>query len=374
VGASRDQVYSSLKMSSALSRPETSHPSPPRSEPEPHRTGAVGERPFLPSVAVVGAGNMGRHHARLLSQNRNVGDVVICDPDPRRRSALQLDYPVETVADLDALLERRPLPSAAVVAVPTHLHHPIGSRLLSTGIPCLIEKPIAASLEEADDLERMARERGVTLAVGHVERFNPAVRELKRLIDGDVIGEAKLLIARRAGPGPLPSKDRDSDVIIDIGIHDIDVLMYLLGGVPKSVFAAGGRSELSPVVVDYAAITLDFGGVVAQIQVDWVSPCKVRRLDVVGTGGMATLEYITQDLSLYMPAGAPRADDFSQLVMAARANPSGQRVEVKPSEPLAVELDGFIEKVATGLGQVVTATEARAALAVAVAASEQLSL
>jgi UDP-N-acetylglucosamine 3-dehydrogenase len=150
--------------------------------------------------------------------------------------------------------------------------------------------------------------------------------------------------------------------------------LYLLGAVPKSIFAAGGRSQLSPVVVDYAAITLDFQGIVAQIQVDWVSPCKVRRLDVVGTGGMAVLEYITQDLSLYMPAGAPRADDFSQLVMAARANPSGQRVEVKPAEPLAVELEGFIDRVRTGSGQVVTATEARAALAIAVAASQQLTV
>jgi UDP-N-acetylglucosamine 3-dehydrogenase len=364
-------------MSSAFSRPETSAPSSigaDGGQSEFRRKRDVEEGLFLPSVAVVGAGNMGRHHARLLSQNRKVGEVVICDPDGQRRSALQLDFSVAAVGDLDALLQRQPLPSAAVVAAPTHLHHQIGSRLLSTGIPCLIEKPIAASLEEADDLDRIAKDQGVTLAVGHVERFNPAVRELKRLIDGDVIGEAKLLIARRAGPGPLPPKDRDSDVIIDIGIHDIDVLMYLLGGVPTSIFAAGGRSELSPVVVDYAAITLDFDGVVAQIQVDWVSPCKVRRLDVVGTGGMATLEYITQDLSLYMPAGAPRADDFSQLVMAARANPSGQRVEVKPAEPLAVELDGFIDKVATGVGQVVTATEARAALAVAVAASEQLSL
>jgi UDP-N-acetylglucosamine 3-dehydrogenase len=362
-------------MSSAFSGPETSARSLLGADSgQSRRKGGVEEGPLLPSVAVVGAGTMGRHHARLLSQNRKVGQVVVCDPDGQRRSALQLDYSVEAVADLDALLDRRPLPSAAVVAVPTHLHHQVGSRLLSLGIPCLIEKPIAANLEDADDLERIAKERGVTLAVGHVERFNPAVRELKRLIDGDVIGEAKLLIARRAGPGPLPSKDRDSDVIIDIGIHDIDVLLYLLGAVPKSIFAAGGRSQLSPVVVDYAAITLDFQGIVAQIQVDWVSPCKVRRLDVVGTGGMAVLEYITQDLSLYMPAGAPRADDFSQLVMAARANPSGQRVEVKPAEPLAVELEGFIDRVRTGSGQVVTATEARAALAIAVAASQQLTV
>jgi predicted dehydrogenase len=177
-------------MSSAFSGPETSARSLLGADSgQSRRKGGVEEGPLLPSVAVVGAGTMGRHHARLLSQNRKVGQVVVCDPDGQRRSALQLDYSGEAVADLDALLDRRPLPSAAVVAVPTHLHHQVGSRLLSLGIPCLIEKPIAANLEDADDLERIAKERGVTLAVGHVERFNPAVRELKRLIDGDVIGE-----------------------------------------------------------------------------------------------------------------------------------------------------------------------------------------
>ena len=329
---------------------------------------------MLGTVAVVGGGNMGRHHARLLSRNRRVGEVVVCDPDEERRVAIQRDFPVVVVRDVDSLLLHRPFPSAAVVAVPTHLHHRIGSRLLSAGIPCLIEKPMAASLDEADELGALADQFGVVLAVGHVERFNPAVRELKRLIDRGVIGEVKLLIARRAGPGPVPAEDRDSDVVVDIGIHDIDVLMYLLGAEPESVFSTGGRSKLSPFVADYAAITLDFEGVVAQIQVDWVTPRKVRRLDAVGTEGMATLEYITQDLVLYMPGGALRADDFSELVMAARANPSGQRVQVKPAEPLAVELDGFLDHVATGSGDIVTAREARAALAIAVAASARLKL
>ena len=328
----------------------------------------------MPKVVVVGAGNMGRHHVRLLSQSRRVGEVVVCDPDEARRSTLQRDFGVTTAADLRTVLAEGPLPKMALVAVPTHLHHEIGAELLSKGIACLIEKPIAATLAEADELDRLAADQGVTLAVGHVERFNPAVRELKRLMDAGVIGEIKLLLARRAGPGPLPAEERDSDVIVDIGIHDIDVVMFLLGAEPKNVFSSGGRSKLSPVVADYAAVTLDFDGVVAQVQVDWVSPYKVRRLDVVGTEGMAALEYVTQDLVLYMPGGPPRADDFSQLVMAARANPSGQRVTVTPAEPLAVELDGFISAVLTGSGDIVTAGEARAALATAIAASTQLAV
>ena len=174
-------------------------------------------------AAVIGCGSMGRNHVRVLSELADVELAAIVDTDQAAATALARGRLLSLYNDVETLLEKERV-DIAVVATPTSQHASVTLALLQRGIHCLVEKPIAPTLEEAGAIAKAAETAGVVLAVGHVERYNPAIIALKERLAGD---DVYALIARRTGP--FPDRIRDVDVITDLATHDIDIMLWLTG-------------------------------------------------------------------------------------------------------------------------------------------------
>ena len=316
---------------------------------------------------MVGAGGMGARHLLKLGEIPGVVVAGLVDPDPAT-DALSASHGVQRYPDVGALLAAHVV-DAACVATPTPTHHAVVRRLIDAGIHVLVEKPIAATLEEADDLIAAAAAAGIVLAVGHVERHNPAVQELRRLVADGTLGTISSIVARRVGGVPL--REPATDVVLDLAVHDIDVMAFVLGGEP-SLLAAHGSRTFQGSRHDSAEILLKIGTASGFIQANWVTPTKVRTLTVTGSHGLAEANYVTQQLTLFETAWIEDAADFGEFVDAF-GRPRQLELPVARQEPLWRELAAFVQDVRDGeISQSVSATDARRALALALEASGAL--
>ncbi len=272
-------------------------------------------------VGVVGLGAMGQHHVRLYSQ-LGCNLVGVADASPERAKQIGTKYDIPYYSDYRELLTQV---EAVSIAVPTSLHSAVAMDFLERGIHCLVEKPIASRLDEADQMIYAAERNQATLAVGHIEQFNPAVTKLKNILDDGVLGRPLIISTRRVGP--FVSRIRDVGVVIDSAVHDIGVVRYLVGKEPISVFSRVG--SIKHPKDDHAIIVLDFGGTTASIEVNWFTPLKVRTLVVTGSEGIAYLDYIEQKLTVY--------DSHGGLVPF-----------IPKEEPLKLELQDFLRSLEGG--------------------------
>ena len=241
-------------------------------------------------VGVVGLGWMGRVHLRNYTEMANVEVVGVVDVDPKALEEVAVQFGVNTYQSLDDLLENDL--DAMSVCVPTSLHHETGLKIIEKKINLIIEKPLAATAAEGEELVRRAADMGVKLMVGHVERFNPAVSRVKELVGDDVIS---IQIER---VGPYPPRIQDVGVIKDLGSHDIDLIRYLTGSEFKSVYSVCssslGKHE------DSALITAEMeNGVLANITTNWVTPYKGRRINVACESKYIQANLITQEVKEY---------------------------------------------------------------------------
>lgn len=241
-------------------------------------------------VGVVGLGWMGRVHLRNYTEMADVEVVGVVDVDEKAREEVSAQFGVRTFASLDDLLDLGP--DAMSVCVPTSLHHETGLKVMDRGVNVIIEKPLAATAAEGEELVAKAREKGVALMVGHVERFNPAVARVKELVGDDVIS---IQIER---VGPYPPRIQDVGVIKDLGSHDIDLIRYLTGSEFKTVYAVCstsiGKHE------DSALITAEMeNGVLANITTNWVTPYKGRQINVACESKYIRANLITQEVKEY---------------------------------------------------------------------------
>jgi len=268
-------------------------------------------------LGVVGLGNMGQHHARLYSQMGLL--VAVADSNPERAREMGELYGVyytHCYQDLFYMVD------AVSVVVPTTLHQKVAVDFLSQGVHVLVEKPIAFHTTEAQEMVGAALRKGVNLAVGHIEHFNPAVVKLKEVIDSGTLGKLLTISTRRVGP--FVPRVRDVGVVIDSATHDIGVLCYLLGKAPRTVFSRTGNERSNK--EDYAFMTLDFGETIGAIEVNWFTPHKVRTLTATGTNGVASLDYIEQTLVIR------NSHDLTVC-------------DVENCEPLKLELEDFIQSI-----------------------------
>jgi predicted dehydrogenase len=272
---------------------------------------------------------MGINHARVYGEMEGVELVAVADPsDERRRLAARppLAGSLRTYADYSEMLARERLDLVSV-AVPTRLHREVSLAALERRVATLVEKPIAAEVEEARAILAAADEAGCQLMVGHVERFNPAVQELKRRLEAGELG--RIFLARAERVGPFPQRTRDVGVVQDLATHDIDVMRFLLGSEVERVYAeteAGLRTEHEDLL---SAVLRFSSGVVGLLEVNWLTPTKVRRLAMVGEAGMFVVDYLTQELT----GGGEGAMTC---------------IPVEKKEPLRAELEAFVESVARG--------------------------
>lgn len=296
-------------------------------------------------VAVVGVGYLGQHHARIYSELPGVELVGVVDLDFARAEQIAALHRCQPFSDVAALFGKI---DAASVVVPTGAHFKVAKALLENGIDLLLEKPMTSTLEEADQLLALSERKGRTLQVGHVERFNAGVRKLK-----ENVGLAKFIECHRMGP--FAERGTDVHVILDLMIHDIDIILSLVPAELVEIRAVG-----VPVLsgqIDIANVRLAFSnGCVANVTASRVSRERLRKIRIFQTEAYLSLDYILQELIV-----ARRMTSPGEVKPTVTLN----KIEIAKEEPLKEELGAFVESVRTRSFPRVSGQEGRKALAVA---------
>jgi UDP-N-acetylglucosamine 3-dehydrogenase len=246
------------------------------------------------NAAVIGCGSWGRNHARVYSELPNVNLVAVADTAPVAANEVAEKYRVKPYTESAKLLED---PDIQLVSIctPTVTHARLALQAIEHGKHVLVEKPMTNTVKEAKTLIKASKKRGVTLTVGFVERFNPAVQEAHRRIAKGEIGGVILAHTRRVSQRPL--RIGDVGVIKDLAIHDIDITSILFNEEPRTIYATAG--SIAHQFEDYANINIGYPeNRTAFIEANWLTPKKVRQLNVTGTKGIMTVDYITQQLTI----------------------------------------------------------------------------
>jgi predicted dehydrogenase len=294
-------------------------------------------------LAVVGVGHLGRHHARVAASLPGATLVGIHDHNGRRADEVAREFDLRTLPDLEAVAREA---EAAVIATPTVSHAAVAGFLLERGLDVMVEKPITASLREADDLLALARARGRIVQVGHVERYNPAVETALAMVARPLFIEVHRL-------GVFTRRSLDVDVVLDLMIHDLQIVQALAGG-PAVEIRAAGLPVLTP-LLDIANARIAFeGGCVANLTASRVSFSKVRKLRIFAP---------ELSVSVDMQARTVKAFRLSREKGGAEIVPS--EVPVPDEEPLVRELADFARAVRTRQEPLVSGDSGRNALALA---------
>jgi len=301
---------------------------------------------------------MGANHARVLGETPGVELVAVADADSERVGKTIAGRPIPGFPDSATLL-REMKPDIVSVVVPTQLHEEVALQVIAAGAHLLVEKPIAASMEAAHRIADAAREAGVLLTVGHIERFNPAVQALKQRLDSGQGGRVLQVRARRVGP--FPHRIRDVGVIHDLGPHDIDIMRYILGDEIERVYAEA-RSHIATGNEDMFAGLIRFhGGAMGMLDINWLTPTKERSLTVLCEKGMFVVDYAAQSLAFFENFDAAAREGRYASVTEGPMT----RYPIANREPLKVELEAFRDAVVNGGPPPVSARDGMIALAVA---------
>ena len=300
-------------------------------------------------VGVVGVGSMGRNHARVYDELPEADLVGVADADVERASEVA-DAHATRASDAPELLDAA---DAVSIVVPTPYHADVLSDCIDAGVHALVEKPFVADVKTGRELAARARSAGVTLQVGHIERFNPAVRTVAEVVENlDVLA----VDAERLGP-PL-DRDLGSNVVHDLMIHDLDVVCALLRDTPDSVTAAGGHDG------QYATATCTFSdGVVASFTASRVTQQKVRRLAITARECQVLVDYTDQSVEIHRSSAPEYVAGNGGF--RHRTESVVERPMVDNGEPLAHELSAFLEAIRDGTEPVVTAEDGLRALELA---------
>ncbi|MGA8743717.1 MAG: Gfo/Idh/MocA family oxidoreductase [Terracidiphilus sp.] len=333
-------------------------------------------------VAVIGAGAFGRNHLRVYREleiaDQGVALVAAVEPDAARASEVVAKYAIPVFASIEDLLAANLQVDAATVAVPTQHHHAVASVLLEGGLDLLVEKPIAATLAQADELLVLAEKYNRILQPGHLERFNPAVLAVQPHLRRPMFFEAHRLSI-------FTPRSLDVDVVLDLMIHDLDIVLTMANSSVREVRAVG-LPILSP-KVDIANVRVEFeSGCVANFTASRVSTERVRKLRFFQPRSYVSIDYARQDLLAIRldasitpeiaaaiaggrvdPAVMAQLAAASNAGVAASPNPglSFLKPPVTPGEPLRLEIQSFLESVRTRREPLVTARQGRNALALA---------
>lgn len=313
-------------------------------------------------VAVIGAGAMGRNHARVYSEMPDTRLVGVADQNCAIAQALTRRYGGQAYNDVRCLFDEQK-PDAVSISVPTVFHREVALEAIDRGIHLLVEKPIAYTVHEAEEIIAAARASRVCLMIGHVERFNPAVIQLKVRMQRGELGRIFQIDARRQGP--FPARLTDVGVVIDLAVHDLDVMTYITDARISRVFAETERRIHSTYEDLLTALVRLDDGTVGTLTINWLTPTKIRELLVTGERGMFRVDYLTQDL--YFFENATASGDEWETLRALRGVSEGSMMRhvVNKVEPLRAELDSFLAAARGDSHVSVTGEDGLAALSVA---------
>ena len=304
-------------------------------------------------VGVIGLGFMGSNHLRVYSEMEGVNLIAVADRDEETVRRAVRGRTVRPYTDYRRMLESERLDAVSIV-VPTKLHREVALAAIASGVGVLIEKPIGSNVEEGLQIEEAARTSGITVAVGHIERFNPAVGKLKQRLGADLLGEVYQVQARRVGP--FQQRQRDVGVVHDLATHDVDVMRFVLGAEVRRLHAVARRGIRTGFEDTLFAILEFDNGMAGLLDINWISPVKVRELRLVGERGALSLNYVSQELHHY------QVETPSEQVEQAASSSEDTGLEMMKREPLREELEAFVRAVASKERPVVDCSDAIIAL------------
>ncbi|NLL37284.1 MAG: Gfo/Idh/MocA family oxidoreductase [Fretibacterium sp.] len=303
-------------------------------------------------VGVVGVGHLGQHHARVYTELLDARLVGVADLDEQRAQTIGEHLGVPAYSSMERLIERQ-APDAISIVVPTSFHYEVARKAMEAGIHVLIEKPVTTRPDEAEELLYLAEQNDLVLQVGHIERFNSAVRYISQTTHNPIYLESKRI-------GPFTSRINDVGVVLDLMIHDIDIIMSLVPSPIRRIAAAGRCIYTKHEDIADAQITFE-NGVVAHILVSRVSEKKLRQLDIMEPERHITVNYETQDV---------------QISRCVRENNGLTEILERPifpkSEPLKLELAHFISCVRERRQPLVGIRDGKRALEVALEVLRQI--
>ncbi len=308
-------------------------------------------------IVVIGAGVMGKNHARVLSNLGHLAGVIDVDEESARLIGKRYNVPYSSkIEDLNF--------DSAVIATPTVTHYEIGKKLIGEGKNVLIEKPFTHEIERGEELIELAKEMDVILAVGHIERFNPIVEFFKKMNNGD-----NLITIGAKRVSNFPRRIRDVGVIMDLGVHDIDVFRYIVGEISE-VYARGGRIK-NEKYDDHSSILFSFkNGRTGYLETNWLTPKKVRKLWLTFVDYYAEGDYIGQWVEI--SSEKLKLDEFNAYDIEVDLNI--RRINLKKEEPLKRELRDFIEAIKNKRKPLVTGDDGLMAVKIAKSALRSMEL
>ncbi len=298
------------------------------------------------NVAVIGVGNMGRHHARVYSELSGVKLIAVCDINKIAGEQIAKKYHTKYYDNFLEMFKKEKV-EAVSICVPTSAHFIVAKKCLSIKKHILLEKPITKSVREGNELLLLAKKQKVSLLVGHIERHNPAVKEAKEMIDKKELGEIIAIMTRRVGG--FPPQIHDVNIAVDLAIHDIDIVNFFLDGLPNEI-SVNKQRYLIQNHEDAVEFFLKYKKASAYIQANWISPVKIRKLNITGTKGYLELDYITQKIDFYKSNYSKlksTSKNFSDYILSF-SNPDRINVPVLKKEPLREELLYFVTNIASG--------------------------
>lgn len=291
-------------------------------------------------VGVIGTGAMGRNHVRVYSELANVELVAVADVDEKGLEIIGKKYGIKTYTNYKDMLENERLDVVNIV-VPTKLHYSISIDCLNAKVNVLLEKPIASTVKEGEEIIKLAKENGLKLMIGHIERFNPAIIELKKRLDNNELGKVFKIDINRVGP--FPARVRDVGVVIDLAVHDLDILRYLTGSeVKRYCSEIDSKIHSSNEDLLKALIRME-NDALCTLSIDWLTPTKIRKLYITGEKGMFVADYLTQELYFYENAILNGEDIKYSEMLRGVLEGKMTKFFVSKKEPLSAEIEHFID-------------------------------
>ncbi|MCP8311082.1 MAG: Gfo/Idh/MocA family oxidoreductase [Candidatus Methylarchaceae archaeon HK01M] len=274
----------------------------------------------MSNIGVIGVGGWGKNHLRVLNDLGVLSSF--CDIDEDKVKIFEKRYQIRGYKNIDEMLKNERL-DAVTICTPTVTHYEIAEKTIGAGLDTFVEKPLTYTSIEGERLIKLAEDKGAIMTVGFIERFNPVITELKNLLKVGKLGEPLLLEFHRENV--WTGKVKDVGIIMDTAVHDIDTARWIFNEEPKVTFARAGKVLNEHEGPDFAAITLGFHGEkTAFIVANWLTPKKIRELEVVCIGGIVTIDFITQELKIDRDEGT---------IIPRR----------KWEEPLLIELKEFVK-------------------------------
>jgi len=288
-------------------------------------------------IGVIGLGSMGKNHARVCSEIKNIELVGVSDINESATTNIAERVKTKAFYDYKELISKI---DVAIVATPTSSHFEIANDLIDAGKHLLVEKPICDTVEKASDLVKKAEKEDITLAIGHIEKHNPAVKFVKDSLDKGDFGELVTVTSKRVSN--FPGRIKDVGVILDFGVHDVDV-MRLLAGEIESVYAKAGKFTPGVEHEDHANVVLNFeNGICGIMEINWLTPVKIRKLFLTCSNNFVEADYMDQSVTI----SSSTFNNINDLdLFHSPINHNVNHVALEKKEPLRNEIEDFINAV-----------------------------